>query len=309
MSRMGDRTAAAPLATDPRAGSPTPRVPGAEPLLAVAGVWFGYGHQVVLEDVSLTLERGDFLGLIGPNGSGKTTLLKIILGLLRPQRGTVRWFGGELRRPADLAGRVAYVPQLVHAFPPGFPASVAEVVATGRTAGRGLLRPLGREDWRAVHAALHAVGMAGLRDRRVAELSGGQQQRVFIARALAAEPEVLLLDEPTAGVDVEAQERFYALLGRLHAEAGLTLVLVSHDIGMITNRVTRLACLNRRLFYHGDIAGFLRDVDLRAVYGDMHFVGHDHPHEHTGAGAHGHRPADGCGPVLPRSGRLPGGAP
>lgn len=251
-------------------------------VLSLEGVWFSYDGQTVLEDVNLTLERGDFLGLIGPNGSGKTTLLKIALGLLRPQRGKVRWFGRELQGAAGAGGRVAHVPQVVHAFEPRFPVTVAEVVATGRVAQRGLFRRLGRGDWQAVDEALEAVGLPHLRDRRVSELSGGQQQRVFIARALAARPEVMLLDEPTAGVDAGAQERFYALLERLHAERGLALMLISHDIGMITRRVTRLACLNRRLFYHGDIEGFLREGDLRAVYGDMRVVAHDHGGESCG---------------------------
>lgn len=269
---------------------PAPVDSGPRPVLAVEGVSFAYGAQSVLEDINLSVQAGDFLGVIGPNGSGKTTLLKIMLGLLRPTSGRVRWFGRDLAGRRELGRRVAYVPQVVHAFTPGFPATVTEVVATGRAAGRGLFRGFGSQDRQAVAEALEAVGMAAVGQRRVSELSGGQQQRVFIARALAARPQVLILDEPTAGVDVEAQERFYALLGRLHTEHGLTLLLVSHDIGMITNRVNRLACLNRRLFYHGDIQGFLQEVDLTSVYGEMHMVAH---HHHDGPPAR--PPASGTG--------------
>ena len=266
-----------------------------EVVLALEGVTFAYGGQVVLDDVSLELRRGTFLGLIGPNGSGKTTLLKVALGLLRPQRGSVRWFGRELTRPGAAGPRVAYVPQLREGYAPPFPVTVEEVVASGRVAGGRLLRPLGAADRRAVDEALAAVGMTELRRARLSELSGGQQQRAFVARALAAEAEVLLLDEPTAGVDAAAQASFYDLLGRLHQEMGRTLLLVSHDLSMITRRVTHLACLNRRLVYHGSIRDFVEDgVDLRRIFGDLRFIAHSHQPE-TAAVAASPRPDGAAG--------------
>lgn len=221
-----------------------------EAVIQLEHVDFAYGDHPVLEDVSLLVERGEFLGLIGPNGSGKTTLLRILLGLERPERGRVRLFGQGLDRFREWR-RIGYVPQKAAAFNSSFPATVAEVVATGRVAARGWLRPLGRRDRDAVRRALEVAGIAELAGKRIGELSGGQQQRAFIARALASRPELLILDEPTVGVDAPAQEAFYALLRRLRQEMALTIVYVSHDIGFVTQEVTRLACLNRRLHFHG----------------------------------------------------------
>lgn len=250
---------------------------GRDAVLALENITFSYGGQPVLEGVSLRLERGMFLGLIGPNGSGKTTLLKIALGLLRPERGTVRWFGRPLVRPGQFGSRVAYVPQLRQAYVRPFPVTVRELVAAGRVPRRGLLRPLNRADREAVDQALAAVGMYDRRDARLSDLSGGQQQRAFIARALAADAEVLLLDEPTSGVDAAAQERFYDLLGRLQREMGRTLILVSHDLAAITGRVTHLACLNRRLVCHGTVAEVAGDPDaLERTFGDLRLIAHSH---------------------------------
>lgn len=250
---------------------------GRDAVLALENITFSYGGQPVLEGVSLRLERGMFLGLIGPNGSGKTTLLKIALGLLRPERGTVRWFGRPLVRPGQFGSRVAYVPQLRQAYVRPFPVTVRELVAAGRVPRRGLLRPLNRADREAVDQALAAVGMYDRRDARLSDLSGGQQQRAFIARALAADAEVLLLDEPTSGVDAAAQERFYDLLGRLQREMGRTLMLVSHDLAAITGRVTHLACLNRRLVCHGTVAEVAGDPDaLERTFGDLRLIAHSH---------------------------------
>ncbi|HEX6990176.1 MAG TPA: metal ABC transporter ATP-binding protein [Bacillota bacterium] len=251
--------------------------PGAEAVLSLEDISFHYGGQQVLDGINLRLERGTFLGLIGPNGSGKTTLLKVALGLLKPQRGVVRWFGQLLTRPGQFGSRVAYVPQLSQAYVRPFPVTVRELVAAGRVPRRGLLRPLDREDREAVEAALAAVGMADRRDDRLSDLSGGQQQRAFIARALAADAEVLLLDEPTSGIDAAAQERFYDLLGRLQRDTGRTLLLVSHDLAAITRRVTHLACINRRLLCSGTVAEVAHDPEgLARAFGDLRLIAHSH---------------------------------
>ncbi|MDR7601109.1 MAG: metal ABC transporter ATP-binding protein [Armatimonadota bacterium] len=218
----------------------------------------------ILEDVDLVVHRGDFLGIIGPNGAGKTTLLRVMLGLVHPSHGSVRLFGEDLHSFRSWH-RVGYVPQRSVPYEVRLPATVLEVVLSGRAGRVGVGRWFTKADEEAAERALRTVGMEGYRNRPVARLSAGQQQRVQIARALATEPELLILDEPTVGVDVEAQEQFYGLLHRLN-EGGVTLVLVSHDIGVVAREVTRIACLNRRLFFHGSPQEALRSGALERLY-------------------------------------------
>ena len=234
-----------------------------------------YGEVSVLENIDLTVDPGDFLGIIGPNGSGKTTLLRIMLGLLAPTSGQVRLFGHP---PASLKqwGRLGYVPQKA-TFDPALPVTVGEVVASGLIATLGLLRRVRAAERQRVTDVLAQVGMTAHAAARVGSLSVGQQQRVLIARALVSDPELLILDEPTGGVDPEAQTSFYALLHHLNREREVTLILVSHDIGVVAKEVTRLACLNRRLIFHGRPGDFLSDAALAALYGPaVRVVSHDH---------------------------------
>jgi len=245
------------------------------PFVEIEKVSFRYGEVSVLEDIDLTVEPGDFLGIIGPNGSGKTTLLRIMLGLLAPTSGQVRLFG---RPPASLKqwGRLGYVPQKA-TFDPALPITVGEVVASGLVATLGLLRRVGASERRRVEDVLAQLGMTAFATARVGALSVGQQQRVLIARALVSDPELLILDEPTGGVDPEAQTSFYALLHHLNREREVTLILVSHDIGVVAKEVTRLACLNRRLIFHGRPGDFLSDAALTALYGPaVRVVSHEH---------------------------------
>lgn len=245
-------------------------------LVTIEHVGFRYDGIPVLEDVNLTVEAGDFLGLIGPNGSGKTTLLKIILGLLTPTAGQARLFGAS---PTDFREwhRVGYVPQRAM-LDPALPVTVQEVVATGLVPTLGLFGRSGAQGRTRVREALGLVGMESHAGTRIGALSAGQQQRVLIARALVLEPELLLLDEPTGGVDPEAQGAFHALLRDLNRDRRVTLILVSHDIGVVTREVTRLACLNRRLVFHGPPGDFLSDAALSALYGhSVGVVAHDHP--------------------------------
>lgn len=235
-------------------------------LVELQGVSFTYGAEAILEDISLTVRKGDFVGVIGPNGSGKTTLLRIILGLLVPQQGSVSLFGQQLEDFRDWF-RIGYVPQKVAQIEMQFPVTVAEIVSQGRFAKAGWLHRLGLPDRQAVDRALAAVGMLPEKYRLLRELSGGQQQRVFIARALASEPELLILDEPTTGVDVESQEEFYTLLARLKTEQSLTLVMISHDVDVIVNEVNRLVCINKRLVYHGSPTRFIAGDYLEKAYG------------------------------------------
>jgi zinc transport system ATP-binding protein len=236
---------------------------------------FAYRAVPVLERINLTVEPGDFLGIIGPNGSGKTTLLRIMLGLLPPQRGAVRLFGHP---PASFRqwGRLGYVPQKA-TLDPALPVTVHEVVATGLLPSLGLFGRIGGAERKRIAEVLGQVGMEIHAGARIGALSAGQQQRVLIARALVSKPELLILDEPTGGVDPEAQTSFYALLHHLNRERDVTLVLVSHDIGVVAKEVTKLACLNRRLVFHGRPGDFLSDAALTALYGpSVRVVSHDH---------------------------------
>jgi zinc transport system ATP-binding protein len=249
------------------------------PVLELEDIAYRYDGVRVLERITLTVAAGEFLGIIGPNGSGKTTLLRLMLGLASPDAGRVRLFGVE---PGAFRQweRLGYVPQRL-AIDAGLPATVEEVVATGLIPTRRWFQRLGGrvggEGARRVAAALSRVGMDGYRGTKIGALSAGQQQRVFIARALVTDPELLILDEPTASVDPEVQASFYALLHHLNRERGVTLILVSHDIGVVAKEVTQLACLNRRLVFHGPPAAFLSDAALAALYGPtVGIVSHQH---------------------------------
>ncbi len=246
--------------------------PAGEPriLVQVEDVWFSYGGRVVLEDVSLPVQEGDFLAVIGPNGSGKTTLLKIILGLLEPERGRVLILGRPPREFRD-RGLIGYIPQKATHFDPIFPASVREVVEMA-VRRRGMSR---KAEDDAVRAALEVVDMTGLERRRIGALSGGEQQRAFIARAIVRNPKILFLDEPTAGVDAATQKDFYGLLDRLNSGQGITIVLVTHDMAVVDKHVNRVACLNRRLVYHGTHAEFCSG-EIGAGTGDGHLIMHRH---------------------------------
>jgi zinc transport system ATP-binding protein len=215
-------------------------------VISLQDVWVRYGSTSALEAVNLQVEALDFLGLIGPNGGGKTTLLKVLLGLIVPQRGNVKVFDRPVRQARPYIG---YVPQGLE-FDRAFPIRVAEVVRMGRL-GRGkLFRSHNAQDEAIVRRSLAQVGMADLGDRPIGALSGGQRQRVYIARALASEPQLLLLDEPTANVDSKVQQSIYELLQELNQT--LTIVMISHDLGAVSRSVKTVGCLNRRLHYHND---------------------------------------------------------
>lgn len=207
-------------------------------LVEVRGVTFGYGREPVLEDVDLAVGGRDFLVLEGPNGGGKTTLLKLMLGLLRPWRGEV------LRRFARPRGAIGYVPQS-SSFDRDFPLRVERLVLMGRLARSGLLRPWSREDRRQAALALARLELTHLARLPIAELSGGQMQRVLIARALAGEPEILMLDEPTSSVDPPSRDVLAGLLADLHRR--IPLVVVTHDLASFEGQATRVVHVHRRV--------------------------------------------------------------
>jgi len=243
------------------------------PIVDLDGVTFAYGDTVAVSDVSLTVEEGDFLGLVGPNGSGKTTLLHLMLGLHEPDEGSVELFG----RPVDEfddGGRIGYVSQKATGRGGAMPVTVRECVTMGRFAHAGRGR-LSEDDREAVADAIETVGIGELADRLVSELSGGQKQRAYIARALASDADLLALDEPTVGVDAESRDAFYALLDELNDE-GITIILIEHDIGVVTDRANRIACINTELYHHGDTESFVESDALAEAYGSTGQVVHHH---------------------------------
>ncbi|MFP4632816.1 MAG: metal ABC transporter ATP-binding protein [Halobacteriales archaeon] len=240
-------------------------------------VTYSYGDVPAVEDVSLELESGGYLGVVGPNGSGKSTLLEIALGLRKPDEGEALLHG----RPAtefDEGERIGYVSQNATRVDSSMPVTTEEVVRMGRYPRVGRSR-FTEGDRDAVERAMKEVGVAELRRRRITRLSGGQRQRVYIARALAAEADVLALDEPTVGVDAESREEFYDLLRRLN-EDGMTVVLIEHDIGVVTEHADEIACLNRKLYFHGGSGEFEESDALTRAYGaNQRVLEHGH-HDH-----------------------------
>jgi zinc transport system ATP-binding protein len=219
-----------------------------ELLLEADAVTFGYGRTPVLEGVSLSVRAGEFVALVGPNGSGKSTLLRVLLGSLEPSSGTVRLFGEPPRYVRR--ARIGYVPQRP-TLESAVPATVEEIVTSGRLSRRGWWRPLAREDREFVGHALASVGLSDLARTPLNELSGGQQQRAFIARAFATEPDLLLLDEPIAGVDAESQRRFRGSITHLIGEHGAGVLLVSHELSAVAPDLDRVVVLKRRVLFDG----------------------------------------------------------
>ncbi len=245
-------------------------------IIEVKNASFSYGNAEVLHDITLDIHQGDYLGVIGPNGAGKTTLLKIMLGLLPASGGSVRLFGRPIREFTAWE-KIGYVPQKAVHFDVNFPATAREVALMGRYARRGLLRRIARRDREIADRALRQVGMREKQNSLIGDLSGGEQQRVFIARALAGEPEIIFLDEPTTGVDKNTQDQFYALLRKLNRELGLTLVLISHDIERVAGEVMHIACIDKTLVCHTSPQEFLAHGTSTALFGaQTKIIDHGH---------------------------------
>ncbi|MBC7363911.1 MAG: metal ABC transporter ATP-binding protein [Candidatus Aminicenantes bacterium] len=245
-------------------------------VIRVKEVSFYYHSIPALENINLSITRGDFLAIIGPNGSGKTTLLKLMVGLLKPASGQIFLFGQEIEKFRDWH-RIGYIQQKAINFDPHFPISVEEVITCSLNSNPKVRNKFKSKQKKRIIESLALVDLENLLDRPINALSGGQQQRVFIARALVTEPEILLLDEPTTGVDLKAQEEFYDLLGRLNKEFRLTIVLVTHDFGIVNRHVNKVACLNQRLVYHGQHEEFCSSsVVQEFLKGGHHLVSHRH---------------------------------
>lgn len=238
------------------------------PVIKADNVSFSYENRHVVQDVHLEIHPHDFVSIVGPNGGGKTTLIKLFLGLLHPSSGCVEVFG---LKPEQARNRIGYMPQHAH-LDPQFPVNVMDVVLMGRLGMGRRFGPFSRKDKKAAEQALERLKMWDLRKRHFSDLSGGQRQRVLIARALACEPELLLLDEPTAGLDAIVESEFYDLLKGFSAD--LTVVMVSHDLGFVSKLVNKVVCVKRNVVTHPttEITGEI----INQVYGaPMKMVRHD----------------------------------
>lgn len=239
--------------------------------IEIEDLWFSYNDHPVLREVNLNVKEKEFLAVLGPNGSGKTTLLKLMLGILAPSRGKVRIFGQE---PHKVVDRIGYVPQDVN-FNKEFPISVFDATLMGRLGHAKRAWRYSREDHLMTREALEKVGMWEHRKRHVGRLSGGQRQRVFIARALAANPALLFMDEPTASVDREFQTEIYEFLRELNKS--VTILVVSHDLSVLSSYIKSVACVNQKLYYH-DAAEITAEMLDMAYHCPVELVAHGLPH-------------------------------
>lgn len=233
-------------------------------IIELKHIYFSYEDELALNDVNLTIKEGAFLGLVGPNGGGKTTLIKIILGLLQAQQGEVLLDNQTIRSFKNW-NRIGYVSQKANSFNKGFPATVFEVVSMGLTAKLGYFTFFKKEQKKQVLEAIRLVDMEAYANENIGNLSGGQQQRIFIARALVSNPKLLILDEPTVGIDYKNVERFYDILNKLNKEKQITLLLVTHDEEKLIKHATEIAYLNKTIQFHGKTKDYINLTDRHQV--------------------------------------------
>jgi zinc transport system ATP-binding protein len=238
----------------------------------IDNVSYRFNSTLVLENISFTVDKGDFLGIIGPNGAGKTTLFRSMLGLLEDYQGRITFFGKDIRKNRNILQKIGYIPQK-NSTDQGFPATVEEIVSLGIT-GR-------RPSKNKINHAIETVGLFDQKTKRIGELSGGQQQRVLIAKALANEPELLILDEPVTGIDLKTQNKFYVLLKKLNEENKITIIWASHDLDAVKKLANKIACVNRRIFFHGDATIFFENNELLKAYSESTMQAHMQLHDHS----------------------------
>jgi zinc transport system ATP-binding protein len=250
----------------------------------------------VLEDISFHVHEGAFLGVIGPNGAGKTTLLRTLLGLVPPTSGRIEVLGRPAGDLGDDAHAIGYVPQR-QSVPRNFPATVADVVMMGRMCCIGRMKWTRAADWARVQDELDEIGIGHLSSRPIGRLSGGEMRRVLLAQALCQGTRLLVLDEPTVGLDLPAELEFYALLRRLQAERRITVVCVSHDLVALAGQASELICINRRMHVHGNPEEVVHSHALREAYScEFDFIAGELAHHEgggTAGGGHVHGPAGG----------------
>lgn len=233
---------------------------------------YAYSGSLVLDNISFSINEGDLLGMIGPNGAGKTTLFSCMLGLLGGYTGTIKIFGQDIKNDGKALKSIGYIPQR-KTIEQNFPATVEEIVSLGITSGK-----ISKNK---INSALDTVGLLDQKDRRVGELSGGQQQRVLIAKAIVNDPKLLILDEPATGIDLETQNKFYALLKKLNQEKKITIIWASHDLDAVNRTASSVACINRSMFFHGKTREFFENPDLLRAYSESSMQAHMHLHDHN----------------------------
>jgi len=242
-----------------------------QPIIKVSNLSYYYDSIPSLDHISFTVDKGDFLGIIGPNGAGKTTLFQCMLGILNDFYGEINLFGFDIRENKKMLQRIGYVPQK-KSVEQAFPATVSEIVSLGMIG-----RKINRES---IDSAIEFVELGAYRNKRIGELSEGQQQRVIIAKALVKQPDLLILDEPTTGIDSTAQERFYDLLTKLNKDKGITIVWSSHDMNAVEKLASKVACIDRKLFFHGESEDFFGNEERMKSY--VEFAMQSHMNLHFG---------------------------
>jgi len=249
------------------------------PIFDVKNLNFSVRGQKILSNISLEIFNGEYVAIIGPNGGGKTTLIRLLLGLDKPTDGKIKLYGKKIKNFKEWH-KIGYVPQRASLVDENFPATVEDIVKMGRTSKLSFFKGMSEEDKNAVKDAMIKMDVLDLKDKMVGTLSGGQRQRVMIARALASSPEILILDEPNTGVDMVSQKRFYALLAKLNRDENITIVFITHDIGVIADDIGRLFTINQKATICNNPKETLSCEDMSELYGiEAHLI-HNHKHEH-----------------------------
>jgi zinc transport system ATP-binding protein len=252
------------------------------PVIELKNVSFSFGNETVLQDVSLDVYKGDFVGIIGPNGGGKTTLLRLCLGVLKPSQGSVQLLGGL---PVKTRIRAGYIPQETSSNK-WFPISVIDVTLMGLLSRRPMFSHYTKQDRQKAEAILQELNLSHLIHKSIGDLSGGQRQKVLLARALVSDPSILFLDEPTASIDTLGQDEIYEFLLRIN-KSGTTVVLVTHNVGAVSAYIRSVACVNKNLHYHPD--GVLTEESITATFGcPVDIIAHGLPHRVYHAHGHTH---------------------
>ncbi len=242
-----------------------------QPIINVDNLSYYYDSFPALDHISFSVEKGDFLGIIGPNGAGKTTLFQCILGIMSNFSGKINLFGSNVKQNKKILQRIGYVPQK-KSVEQTFPATVSEIVSLG-VIGKDIKKE-------SIESAIEFVELGSYRNKRIGELSEGQQQRVIIAKALVKQPELLILDEPTTGIDSVAQNKFYDLLTSLNKDRGITIVWSSHDMNAVEKLASKVACIDRKLFFHGESGDFFGNEERMKSY--VEFAMQSHMNLHFG---------------------------
>jgi len=249
------------------------------PIFEVKNLSFRVRDLKILSNISMEIFEGEYIAIIGPNGGGKTTLIRLLLGLEKPSSGEIKIFGKKYQNFKEWH-KIGYVPQRASLVDTNFPATVEDIVSMGRVAKRKLFSRRSDEDRAAVEDAMKKMDVLDLREKMVGTLSGGQRQRVMIARALAPKPRILILDEPNTGVDMVSQQRFYSLLSKLNKEEGITILFITHDVGVIVDNIQRLFTINQNATICNNPKEAMSCEDMSALYGINAHLLHNHKHEH-----------------------------